>query len=113
MGLIVVCMWRSTNPSPLRSEFEITKEKLGVYLCTEHIDNPKGYGEGSDARQYDPRLRPPVEDRELEIDEQNGMKKYIASDNEGFDTSTKCIRRHLEKCIELGRSETQPRLTSS
>lgn len=85
-------------------EFEITKEKLGVYLCTEHIDNPKGYGEGSDARQYDPRLRPPVEDRELEIDEQNGMKKYIASDDEGFDTSTKCIRRHLEKCIELGRN---------
>lgn len=27
---------------------------------TEHIDNPKGYGEGEDARQYDPRLRGPV-----------------------------------------------------
>jgi hypothetical protein len=24
---------------------------------TEHIDNPKGYGEGEDARKYDPRLR--------------------------------------------------------
>lgn len=28
---------------------------------TEHIDNPKGYGEGEDARQYDRRLRGPVD----------------------------------------------------
>lgn len=26
-------------------------------LQTEHIDNPKGYGEGEDARNYDRRLR--------------------------------------------------------
>lgn len=50
------------------NEFEVTKERLGCYLPIEHIDNPKGYAEGEDARQYDPRLRPPVDPRELEID---------------------------------------------
>jgi hypothetical protein len=30
-------------------------------IQTEHIDNPKGYGDGEDARQYDPRLRGPVD----------------------------------------------------
>ena len=48
------------------------------YLPTEHIDNPKGYAEGEDARKYDPRLRGPVEPVELEIDLQSGMKRYIA-----------------------------------
>lgn len=28
-----------------------------MLLQTEHIDNPKGYGEGEDPRKYDPRLR--------------------------------------------------------
>lgn len=51
------------------------------------------------------RLRPPVKDEELEIDHNNGMKKYIATEGRGFDTSTYCIRMHLRKCIELGRSE--------
>ncbi|KAK9898368.1 Het-C-domain-containing protein [Cystobasidium minutum MCA 4210] len=83
-------------------EFEVTKENLGVYLCTEHIDNPKGYS--SDAQHYDMRLRPPVKDEELEIDPNNGMKKYIATEGQGFDTSTYCIRMHLRKCIELGRN---------
>lgn len=69
----------------------------------QHIDNPKGYS--SDAQRYDMRLRPPVKDEELEIDPNNGMKKYIATEGEGFDTSTSCIRMHLRKCIELGRSE--------
>ena len=46
---------------------------------TEHIDNPKGYGEGEDARKYDPRLRGPVDPRELEIDPRTGMKNYIAN----------------------------------
>lgn len=57
-------------------EFEVTRERLGVYLpvrncdvlCSviegsnvaqvEHIDNPKGYGDGKDAREVDPGLRP-------------------------------------------------------
>ncbi|KDQ31260.1 hypothetical protein PLEOSDRAFT_1111739 [Pleurotus ostreatus PC15] len=85
-------------------EFQVTPERLGVYLPVEHIDNPKGYAEKEgDARQFHPKLRPPVEDRELEIDERTGMKKYMASDNEGFDTSTSFIRRTLKACIENGR----------
>lgn len=75
-------------------EFEVTDERLGVYLPTEHIDNPKvclvpplhvqkltfadqGYAAdqpGGDARKFDPRLRPPVDPRELEIDPKTGMK---------------------------------------
>ncbi|KNZ72448.1 hypothetical protein J132_02959 [Termitomyces sp. J132] len=42
-------------------EFEVTQERIGVYLPVEHIDNPKGYGEGEDARKYHPALRPPVD----------------------------------------------------
>jgi len=85
-------------------EFQVTRERLSVYLLTEHIDNPKGYAEGEDPRKYDPRLRPPVDEaRELRIDERNGMKMYIASEDQGFDTSTACIRRVFRQCIELGR----------
>jgi hypothetical protein len=69
-----------------------------LLICWEFF---RGYP--SNAQQYDSRLRPPVEDRELEIDDRNGMKKYIASEGEGFETSTECIRKHLEKSIELGR----------
>lgn len=57
----------------------MTKERLGCYLPTEHIDNPKGYAENEDARKYDSRLRGPVDPRELEIDPQTGMKNYIAN----------------------------------
>lgn len=89
-------------------EFQVTRERLAVYLLTEHIDNPKGYAEGEDPRKYDPRLRPPVDEaRELRVDERNGMKMYIASDDQGFDTSTACIRRVFRKCIELGRQARQ------
>ncbi|OAV99185.1 hypothetical protein PTTG_00008 [Puccinia triticina 1-1 BBBD Race 1] len=85
-------------------EFQVTRERLSVYLLTEHIDNPKGYAEGEDPRKYDPRLRPPVDEaRELRVDERNGMKMYIASEDQGFDTSTACIRRVFRQCIELGR----------
>ena len=52
----------------------MTKEKLGVYLPTEHIDNPKDYADNEDARKYDPRLRGPVDPRELEVDPRTGMK---------------------------------------
>jgi hypothetical protein len=51
----------------------------------------------------DPKLRPPVENRELEVDENTGMKRYMASDNQGFDTSTAYIRRSLKACIDHGR----------
>ncbi|THU82295.1 Het-C-domain-containing protein [Dendrothele bispora CBS 962.96] len=85
------------------NEFEVTKERLGVYLPTEHIDNPKGYGDGEDARQYDPRLRGPVDPVELEIDPRTGMKNYIANENGHWDTSKALVRRTLERCIQIGR----------
>lgn len=46
---------------------------MGTYQTIEHIDNPLGYAQGVDARDYDPRLRGPVdEDIELAIDERTG-----------------------------------------
>lgn len=54
-------------------EFEVTEERLGCYLPTEHIDNPKDYNENKDARQVYPKLRPPVDPQELEIDPRTGM----------------------------------------
>jgi hypothetical protein len=61
------------------AEFEVTAERLGCYLPTEHIDNPKGYAEGQDARRLDSRLRGPVDPQELQIDPRTGMKNYIAN----------------------------------
>ncbi|GAA5857550.1 hypothetical protein JCM8547_009336 [Rhodosporidiobolus lusitaniae] len=87
-------------------EFEVTDERLGVYLPTEHIDNPKGYAAdqpGQDARPYDPRLRPPVDNRELNIDPRTGMKNYIANESGGWETSSKLVRERIIQCIELGR----------
>ncbi|KAJ7044922.1 Het-C-domain-containing protein [Mycena alexandri] len=85
-------------------EFQVTPERLGVYLPVEHIDNPKGYGANEgDPRQFHPKLRPPVNPRELEIDLRTGMKNYMASENQGWDTSTAHIRRVLIACIEMGR----------
>jgi hypothetical protein len=84
-------------------EFEVTPERLGAYLPIEHIDNPKGYAEGEDARQYDPRLRGPVHPDELAIDPQTGMKNYIANENGHWDTSKALVRRILQQCIYLGR----------
>ncbi|EKM58089.1 uncharacterized protein PHACADRAFT_171323 [Phanerochaete carnosa HHB-10118-sp] len=82
-------------------EFEVTPERLAVYLPTEHIDNPKGYPE--DAQRYDPRLRPPVNPQELEVDSRTGMKNYIANEQGSWDTSKALVRRTLERCINLGR----------
>ncbi|KAF8186977.1 heterokaryon incompatibility protein Het-C-domain-containing protein [Mycena galopus ATCC 62051] len=84
-------------------EFEVTEDRLGVYLPTEHIDNPKGYGAGEDPRKYHPKLRGPVEPIELEVDPRSGMKNYIANESGHWDTSRALVRRTLEKCIQLGR----------
>ncbi|KIY47529.1 heterokaryon incompatibility Het-C [Fistulina hepatica ATCC 64428] len=85
------------------NEFEVTADRLGTYLPVEHIDNPKGYGQGEDPRKYHPKLRPPVEDIELEIDPRTGMKNYISNENGHWDTSTALVRRLIERCIHLGR----------
>lgn len=97
-----------------------TKIEYPTFRISDITFDFRGYAKvEGDARSTHPKLRPPVEDRELEIDERTGMKvdishvwkskcwtllqKYMASENEGFDTSTACIRRTLKACIECGR----------
>ncbi|KAH7024995.1 heterokaryon incompatibility Het-C [Microdochium trichocladiopsis] len=82
-------------------EFDVTRERLGCYTHVEHIDNPKGYPDN--AKDVDPRLRGPLDPRELEFDHRTGMKNYIANSGRGWDTSADYIRRQLRLSIELGR----------
>lgn len=85
-------------------EFEVTAERLGCYRPEEHIDNPKGYADGLDARRYERRLRGPVDERrELSIDERNGMKNYIASEDLGITTSAGFVRETFGRSVDLGR----------
>ncbi|PSN66647.1 Het-C-domain-containing protein [Corynespora cassiicola Philippines] len=84
-------------------EFEVTTERLGCYRPEEHIDNPKDYADNLDARQYDRRLRGPVDESvELAIDERIGLKNYIASEDMGIATSAGLVRDLLRRCIDLG-----------
>ncbi|KXG51916.1 Heterokaryon incompatibility Het-C [Penicillium griseofulvum] len=77
-------------------EFEVTTERLGCYQPTEHIDNPLGYATGEDARDYDRRLRGPIdEERELSVDPR--------TEDVGIDTSAGLIRRVLGRSIQMGR----------
>jgi hypothetical protein len=62
------------------------------------------YADNLDARQYDKRLRGPVnEGLELKVDAETGLKTYIASEKAGCDTSAGLVRKLFEKSIELGR----------
>ncbi|KAI0847141.1 Het-C-domain-containing protein [Daldinia vernicosa] len=89
-------------------EFEVTAERLGCYRPEDHIDNPKNYADNEDARQYDERLRGPVDERvELAIDPETGLKNYIANENARIMTSALHVRRLFGRCIELGRSYKQ------
>lgn len=86
-------------------EFEVTAERLGTYRPEDHIDNPKDYADNIDARDYDRRLRGPVDERvELAIDPETGMKNYIANERAGIVTSAAHVRRLFTKCVELGRN---------
>ncbi|KAJ5347990.1 hypothetical protein MYU51_007923 [Penicillium brevicompactum] len=87
-------------------EFEVTSERLGVYRPEEHIDNPKDYADNEDARQYDKRLRPPVRNVELEIDQNTGMKNYIANERGDWATSAAYIKFSLSRSIHYGRTYT-------
>ncbi|KAI1825433.1 heterokaryon incompatibility Het-C [Xylaria intraflava] len=84
-------------------EFEVTAERLGVYRPEEHIDNPRGYADGKDAREFDPRLRGPVMPVEIEIDPHTGMKNYIANDRGRWATSTGYLRFSFGRSIHFGR----------
>ncbi|KAH7155598.1 heterokaryon incompatibility protein Het-C-domain-containing protein [Dactylonectria estremocensis] len=85
-------------------EFEVTADRLGCYRPEEHIDNPKDYAENVDAREYDRRLRGPIdEERELSVDPESGMKNYIANEGAGIMTSAKLVKKLFSRSIELGR----------
>lgn len=88
------------------AEFEVTEERLGVYRPEEHIDNPKDYADNADARQFDPRLRGPVQRAELEIDPSTGMKNYIANERGGWATSSGYVKYSLSRSIHFGRLYT-------
>ncbi|CAG7957500.1 unnamed protein product [Penicillium salamii] len=87
-------------------EFEVTADRLGVYRPEEHIDNPKDYADNEDARQFDKRLRPPVRNVELEIDQNTGMKNYIANERGDWATSAAYIKFSLSRSIHYGRMYT-------
>lgn len=87
-------------------EFEVTEERLGVYRPEEHIDNPKDYADNLDARQYDPRLRGPVQKVELDIDMNTGMKNYIANESGGWSTSSGYVKYSMARSIHFGRLYT-------
>ena len=87
-------------------EFEVTDDRLGVYRPEEHIDNPKDYADNVDARKYDPRLRGPVDQQELDIDHNTGMKNYIANEAGGWSTSAGYIRYSFARAIHYGRMYT-------
>jgi hypothetical protein len=79
-------------------------DRLGCYRPEDHIDNPRDYAENQDARQYDSRLRGPVDEQtELAIDSRSGMKNYIANEQAGIMTSAAHVRNLFSRCIELGR----------
>lgn len=85
-------------------EFEVTTARLGCYRPEDHIDNPKDYADNLDAREYDTRLRGPVNEHvELAIDENRGMKAYIASEEVGITTSAGHVRKLFTESIRLGR----------
>ncbi|KAF8866883.1 Het-C-domain-containing protein [Acephala macrosclerotiorum] len=90
-------------------EFEVTEERLGVYRPEEHIDNPKDYADNKDAREFDPRLRGPVQQVELEIDMNTAMKNYIANESGGWATSAGYIKFSFARSIHFGRLYTSGR----
>lgn len=70
------------------------------------VDNPKNYADDADARKYDSRLRPPVQQIELDIDPQTGMKNYIGNEALGIATSVGYIKFSFTRSIHYGRVYT-------
>lgn len=87
-------------------EFEVTADRLGVYRPEEHIDNPKDYADNQDARKFDPRLRGPVQDIELAVDPETGMKNYIANERGNWATSAGYVKFSFSRAIHYGRMYT-------
>ena len=102
-------------------EFEVTDERLGFYRPEEHVDNPRGYdngslagdprpqasaGEGGAGYQISEGLRPAVHPTELAVDPKTGMKSYIANASEVGSinpTSADYVEKQLIAAIACGR----------
>lgn len=102
-------------------EFEVTNERLGFYRPEEHVDNPRGYdngshsgdpraqasaGEGGAGYQISEGLRPAVHPAELALDPRTGMKNYIANAAEVGTinpTSAEYVEKQLIAAIACGR----------
>ncbi|KAG9008532.1 hypothetical protein FRB94_013145 [Tulasnella sp. JGI-2019a] len=100
-GIVAVVSYLTFDPPG--KEFAITRDRLGVYQPVHHVDSPRGYAGGEDARKIDPRLRGPVIPEELDIDPRTGMKNYIANEAETWDTTSAFVRRSLLASVEQGR----------
>lgn len=50
------------------------QNRLSVHRSEEHTDNSNDYANNGDVRQYDLRLRGPVDPRELQVDPRAGIK---------------------------------------
>lgn len=59
-----------------------------------------------DARKFDPRLRPPVEPIELQVDPSTGMKNYIANESLPIATSMGYVKFSFTRSIHFGRVYT-------
>jgi hypothetical protein len=91
-------------------EFDVTRDRLGVYRHEHHIDNPFEYDKDlpeKNASLIDDRLRGPVTAVELEIDPDTGMKNYIAHSGQGYATAAQYVREQLHRCIDYGRNGNQ------
>jgi hypothetical protein len=72
--------------------------------CCTILTISSDYADNADARQYDTRLRGPVdEDRELSIDDRTGLKTYISSEDRGIATSGALVRDLLHRSVDLMR----------
>ena len=79
---------------------------IQFHCVTNLFSNPKDYNDNEDARPYDPRLRGPVRDIELQIDPETGMKNYIAHGRADWATSAAFVKYSFEQSIHHGRMYT-------
>ena len=77
-----------------------------MFVDSVHLLIYEQYADNQDARRFDPRLRPPVQPIELQIDPETGMKNYIANEKVGIATSLGYIKFSFARSIHFGRIYT-------
>ncbi|KAG6813997.1 hypothetical protein H0H92_004490 [Tricholoma furcatifolium] len=83
-------------------EFQVTADRLGVYLPVEHIDNPKQVMRKKKVMLVTSTLNFVLQSILVNSKSMN-VRKYMATEGQGWDTSTAFIRRTFRACIEAGR----------